>query len=212
MLQFLHMYMTTRKIIALTIWTFVGKVMPLLFNMPSSFVIVFLPRIKHLGSACFQVLLILWLQSLSTVALEPKKVKSVIVFTFPPSICHEVVGLDDMIFVFWMLSFKPAFSPSFSSRGSLVPPHFLPLEQYHLHIRGYQYFSQQSGLQLVTGCELVSELGIIFQIWVYQGWCLWEHILPCSKHLRFVVIPRCGHRVSSQSTEALRIYVNINYC
>ena len=100
MLQFLHLYMTTRKIIALTIWTFVGKVMPLLFNMPSSFVIVFLPRIKHLGSACFQVLLILWLQSLSTVALEPKKVKSVIVFTFPPSICHEVVGLDDMIFVF----------------------------------------------------------------------------------------------------------------
>ena len=159
--------------------------MPLLFNMPSSFVIVFLPRTKHLGSACFQVLLILWLHSLSTVTLEPRKVKSVIVFTFSPFICHEVVGLDDMIFVFWMLSFKPAFSPSFSSRGSLVSLHFLPLEWYHLHIRGYQYFSQQSWLQLVTGCELLSELGIIFQIWVYQGWYLREHILPYSKHLPF---------------------------
>ena len=100
MLQFSLLYLTTGKIIALTIWTFVGKVMPLLFNTLSSFVIVFLPRTKHLGSACFQAFLILWLQSLSTVTLEPKKVKSVIVFTFSPSICHEVVGLDDVIFFF----------------------------------------------------------------------------------------------------------------
>ena len=80
--------------------------MSLLFNMLSRFVIAFLPRSKHL--------LILWLQSLSAVILKPKKIKSVTVSNFPPSICHEVMGLDDMILVLWMLSFKPAFSLSFS--------------------------------------------------------------------------------------------------
>ena len=84
--------MTTGKTIALTRRTFVGKVMSLLFNMMSRLVIAFLPRSKHL--------LILWLQSLSTVILEPKKIKSVTVSTFPPSICHEVKGLDAMILVF----------------------------------------------------------------------------------------------------------------
>ena len=76
----------------------------LLFNMLSMFVIAFLPRSKHL--------LILWLQSPSAVILEPKKRKSVTVSTFSPSICHEVTEPDAMIFVFWMLSFKPAFSLS----------------------------------------------------------------------------------------------------
>ena len=63
--------------------------------------------------------------------------------TFPSSICHEGIGPDAMIFVFWMLSFKPAFSfSSFtSSRGSLVPPHFWPLNWYHLHIWSCWYFS-----------------------------------------------------------------------
>ena len=83
---------------SLTRWTFVGKVIFLLFNM-SRLVIAFLPRSKHL--------LISWLQSPSTVILEPKKIKSVIV---SPSISHEVRGLDAIIFIFWMLSFKPAFS------------------------------------------------------------------------------------------------------
>ena len=88
--------------IALTRWTFVGKVMSLLFNKLSRLVIAFLPRSKNL--------LILWLQSPSAVILKPPKIKSVTVFTVSPSICHEVMGLDAIILVFWMLSFKPIFS------------------------------------------------------------------------------------------------------
>ena len=105
-------YMTIGKTIALTRWTFVGKVMSLLFNMLSRLVIAFLPRSKHL--------LISWLQSPSEVILESKKRKSVTPFI---SIFHEVMGPDDMILVFWMLNFKPAFSlTSFpTSRDSLVP-------------------------------------------------------------------------------------------
>ena len=84
---------------------FVGKVMSLLFNMLSRLVIAFLPRNKRL--------LISWLQSPSAVILEPPKIKSFTVSTVSPSICHEVMGLDAMILVFWMLSFKSAFSLSF---------------------------------------------------------------------------------------------------
>ena len=91
--QLLHPYMTTGKIIALTRQTFVGKVMSLLFHMLSVLVIAFLPRSKHP--------LISWLQSPFTVILEPKKIKSVSASTFSPSICHEVIGLDAMIFVFF---------------------------------------------------------------------------------------------------------------
>jgi len=94
MVQLSYPYMTTGKGIALTRWTLVGNVIFLLFILW----ICFLPRSRHL--------LILWLQSLSTVILEPKKIKSVTVSTFSPSICHEVMGLDAMILVFWMLSFK----------------------------------------------------------------------------------------------------------
>ena len=96
-----HPYMTTGKTIALTRRTFVGKVMSLLLNMLSRLVITFLPRSKHL--------LISWLQSPSVVILEPRKIKSDTVSTVSPSISHEVVGPDAMIFVFWMLSFKPTF-------------------------------------------------------------------------------------------------------
>ena len=76
----------------MTTQTFGSKVLSLLFNMLSRFVIAFLPRSKHL--------LILWLQSLSAVILQPKKIESDTVFTFPASICHEVMGLDAMILVF----------------------------------------------------------------------------------------------------------------
>ena len=76
--------MTTGKTIALSRWTFVGKVMSLLFNMLSKLVITFLPRSKRL--------LISWLQSPSAVILEPKKIKSVTVSIVSPSICHEVIG------------------------------------------------------------------------------------------------------------------------
>ena len=104
--QLSHPYMTTRKTIALTrrtfvgkvmsllfnVRTFVGKVMSLLFNVLSRLVITSLPRNKRL--------LISWLQSPSAVILEPKKIKSDTVSTVSPSISHEVMGLDAMIFVF----------------------------------------------------------------------------------------------------------------
>ena len=99
--QLSHPYMTTGKTIALTRWTFVDKVMSLLFNMLSRLVITFLQRSKHP--------LISWLQTPSAVILEPRKIKSDTVSTVSPSISHEVMGPDAMILVFWMLSFKPTF-------------------------------------------------------------------------------------------------------
>jgi len=96
-----HPYMTTGKTIALTRQTFDGKVLSLPFNMLSSLVISFLPRSKHL--------LISWLQAPSAVILEPPKIKS---DTVSQSTCHEVMGPDAMIFIFWVLSFKPTFSLS----------------------------------------------------------------------------------------------------
>ena len=96
MVQPSHLYMTGRETTALTVWTFASKVMSLVFNMLSRFIIGFLPRRKYL--------LISWLQSTS------KKIKSVTAYTCPLSICHNVMGLDVMILVFWMLSFKAAFS------------------------------------------------------------------------------------------------------
>ena len=115
-----HPYMTIGKIISLTRWIFVNKVMSLLFNTLSRFFIAFLPRSKHL--------LISWLQSSSRVILEPKKIKSLTISTFSPSICHEVIGLNGTILVFWMLSFKLFHSPlTLSSRRSSVPLLYLRL-------------------------------------------------------------------------------------
>ena len=98
MVQLSHLYLATEKLILticiLTIWTFVGKVMSLLFNMLSRFVTALSPRSK--------CLLVSWLQPPSAVILEPKKIKSVITSTFSPSICHEVMGLDAMILVFFL--------------------------------------------------------------------------------------------------------------
>ena len=91
-LQLSHPYLTTGKTIALTRWTFVGKVTSLFFNMLSRLVITFLPRSKHL--------LISWLQSPSAVILEPPKINSATVSTVPPRISHEVMGPDAMILVF----------------------------------------------------------------------------------------------------------------
>ena len=87
--QLSHPYMTTGKTIALTRWTFVDKVISLLFNMLSRLVITLLPRSKHL--------LISWLQSPSAVILEPRKIKSATVSTVFPSICHEAMGPDAVI-------------------------------------------------------------------------------------------------------------------
>ena len=98
--------MATRKTTALTIQTFVGKVMSLLFNTLSRFVITILPRSKRH--------LILQLQSLDTLILEPKKMKPDTISILSPSIHHGMIRLDVMISVFWMLSFKPPFSLSFT--------------------------------------------------------------------------------------------------
>ena len=92
MVQLLHPYMTIGKTIALTRRTFVDKEMSLLFNMLSRLVIAFLARSKHL--------LISWLQSPSVVILKPKKVKFVTVSIVSPSVCHEGMGPDAMIFIF----------------------------------------------------------------------------------------------------------------
>ena len=108
--QLSHPYMTTGKTIALTRQTFIGKVMSLLFNMLSKLVIAFLPKSKRL--------LISWLQSLSAVILESKKIKSVTVSIVSPPICHEVMGLD--------VSQLPHSPLSLSSRSSLVLLRFQP--------------------------------------------------------------------------------------
>ena len=92
MVQLSHPYMTTGKTTGLSIWAFVSKVMSLLFNMLSRFVIPFLPRNKHL--------LISWLQSPPAVISEPPKIKSVTVYIVSPSMYHEVMGPDAIIFVF----------------------------------------------------------------------------------------------------------------
>ena len=102
--QLSHPHVTTGKTTSLTRWTFVGKVISLLFNMLSRLVIAFLPRTKGL--------LISWLLLPSAVILEPKKNRSLTVSIVSTYICHEVMGLDAMILVFWILSFKPTFSLS----------------------------------------------------------------------------------------------------
>ena len=127
MVHLSQLYVTTGKTIALTIQTFVGRGMSLLFNTLSRFVIAFLPRNNHI--------LISWLQSPSTVILGPKR-KSVTAPTFSPSICHAVMGADAIILVFLIFSLKPLFHspPSPSSRCSLVPLHFLPFNNLKIVI------------------------------------------------------------------------------
>ena len=119
--------------------------MSLFFYILSGFVIAFLPSSKCLLSS--------WLQSSSTVILEPKKIKSLTAFSFFPSICHKVMELDAMILVFWMLGLSRFFTLLFHSplsapsRGSLVPLCFLLW--YHLHIPGYWSFSWKSWFQFI---------------------------------------------------------------
>ena len=102
MIQLSHTYLTPGKNKALTRWTIVGKVMSMFINKPSRFIITFLPTTKHL--------LISWLQSPSTVILEPRKIKSDTASIVSPSISHEMMGPDAIILVSCMLSFKPTFS------------------------------------------------------------------------------------------------------
>ena len=139
--------MNTGKTIALTIQTFVGKVMSLLFNTVSSFVIAFLPRSK--------CLLISWLQSSSAMILEPKKIRSVTVSIFSPSICHEVMGLDVMILVFWMLSFKPAFF--FGVGGGVA----LFLNVCHVRVKSAFSCSSFTLTERLSGSSLLSAIRVV---------------------------------------------------
>ena len=118
MVQLSHPHMTTGKTIALTIWTFVRKVMSLHFSMLTRFVMAFLPKSKCL---------LIQSHLVTAVILEPKKTKSVTAFTFSPSICHEVMGSDAMILVYECCILREVFhSPLLpSSRGALVPLHYL---------------------------------------------------------------------------------------
>ena len=131
MIQLSLPYITTGKKHSFDYMDLCHKLMSLLFNMLSRFVIAFLPRSKRLS--------ISWLQSQSAVILDPKKINSVAVSIVSPSLCHEVMGLVGMILVFWMWSFKPAFSLfiTFIKRVSSVSLYFLPLGWWHLHIWSY---------------------------------------------------------------------------
>ena len=155
--QLSHPYMTTGKTIALTRQTFVGKVMSLLFNMLSRLVITFLPRSKHL--------LISWLQSPSAVILEPPKIKSDTVSTVSPSISYEVKRPDAMIFIFWMLSFKPTFS----------------LSSFTFNKRLFSY-SSLSAIRVVLSAYLqllIFSLKSWFQLVLHPPW----HFTWCALHI-----------------------------
>ena len=135
--------MTTGKTIALTRQKFVGKLMSLLVNTLLRIVIAFIPRSKHL--------LISWLKSPSAMIWEPTKIKSLTVSIVPPSICHDVMGLDAMILVFWVLSFKPVFSlSSFTLIKRLFSSSLLSaIRMMSSAYWGYWHFSWQSWFHLV---------------------------------------------------------------
>ena len=175
MIQLLYLYMTTGKTTALAKWTFVGKVMSLLFNMLSRLVIAFPPRSKHL--------LISWLLSSSTMILEPKKI-NLSLFPFSPSIYHEVIdgtGYHDLSFLnveFQACFFYSPLSPS--SRGSWVPLHFLPLEWYYLHIRDLLIFLLAI---LIPACDSSKmAFHMVYSAYVKQD----NNIQPC--HTPFPVL------------------------
>ena len=163
MVQLSHPYMTTGKTIALSRQSFVDRVMSLLFNMLSRFVIAFLPRSKHL--------LISWLQSPSAVILEHKKIKSVTVSIVSSSICREVLGLDAMILVFRRLSFKAHIRDAkmmvSSSHSSGEDKHikkwtFLQCDRHH-HKRCSRYFKTEKREWSVLARECRLSCGQVWQ-------------------------------------------------
>ena len=175
--------MTPEKTIVLTIWTFMGKVMPLSFSRLWRFLIAFLLRNKHL--------LILWFQSPSTVILELKKIKSVIVSTFSPSICYEVVELDAMILAFWMLSLKPvffillfhlhqdSFSSSFLYAISVVSSLYLRLLMFLLAILIPACASSSLAFCMMYSAYRLNKQGDITQPWGTPFSILNQTIVPC---------------------------------
>jgi len=182
MVQLSHLYMTTGKTIALTRRTFVGKVVSLLFNSLSRFVIAFLSRSKRL--------LISWLQSSSAVILGLKKIKAVTVAIVSPSVCHEVMGLDAVIFIFWILSFKPTFSLSsftfikrlFSSSLSAIKvmsSAYLRLLIFLLAILIPAYASSSLGFCMMYTANQLNEQGNNIQPWCTPFPILNQSVVPC---------------------------------
>ena len=175
-------YTTTGKTIALTIQTFVDKVIFLLFNMLSRVFTAFLPRSKHLS--------ISWLQSPSAVIFEPKKINSVTVSIAFPSICHEVMGLDAMIFVFWTLGFKLVFSLSSFKRLFTVILDALCVfvcvcerEILGLQLLGFCLFVCLFLLHLLIFSVMWTDLfnfPVIFGYLVCVFVCVWYRFLVCS--------------------------------
>ena len=160
-----------------------GKVMPLSFSRLWRFLIAFLLRNKHL--------LILWFQSPSTVILELKKIKSVIVSTFSPSICYEVVELDAMILAFWMLSLKPvffillfhlhqdSFSSSFLYAISVVSSLYLRLLMFLLAILIPACASSSLAFCMMYSAYRLNKQGDITQPWGTPFSILNQTIVPC---------------------------------
>ena len=149
-------------------FAFVGKVLALLFNMLSRFVVAFLPRSKHL--------FISWLQLPFTVILEPKKIKSATVSIFPSSVCHKVVRLDAVILVFWMLSFKPAFSlfsftfikrllsSSLVSAFRVVSPAYLRLLIFFLEILIPDYNSSSPASRMMCSAYKLNKQVTVYNL------------------------------------------------
>ena len=180
--QVSHPCMTTGKTRVLTRQTFVGKVMALLFNILSWLVTSFLPRSKHL--------LISWFQSPSAVIFEPPKIKYLNVSIVSPSICHEVMGPDAMILVFWIFSFKPTFSLSsftlikrlFSSSLSAlraVSPAYLRLLIFLPAILILACASVTPAFRVMHSAEMLSKQGDNIQPWrtPFPHWS--QSIVPC---------------------------------
>ena len=183
MVQLSHLYMTTGNTKDLIVWNWVSKVMSLLFNMLSRFFTASFPWSKPL--------LISWLQSLSAVILESKKIISVTVSTFPPSIYYDMMGPVAMILVFWMLSFKPAFSFSsftfikrFFSSSSLsairvVSSTYLRLLIFLLAILIPAFKSSSLAFQIMYSAYKLNKQGDNMQPWCTAfpilnqsiGWC-----------------------------------------
>ena len=150
--------------------------------MLSTLVITFLPRSKHL--------LISWLQSPSAVILEPKKIKSVTVSSVSPSICHQVMGLDTMIFIIWMLSFKPAslssftlikrlFSSSLLSAIRVPSPAYLRLLIFLPAILILACTSSSPAFHMMYSAYKLNKQGDDIQPWCTPS-PIWNHsIVPC---------------------------------
>ena len=214
--QLSHLYMTTAKTITLTMQTFVGKMMSLLFNTLSRLVIAFLPRSK--------CLLISWLHSLSTVILEPKKTKSITVSMFSPSICHEVMGLDALILAFWMLSFKPAFSLS-----SFTPNSPFRLFSFSsLVLKLFCLFFLEQGNERQESQTLVDKkdppmflfplfLGSYLRYyWIHPRmeqspvWKYWP-LLPSGEKVKWLLWTKCFSQFSSVSQSCLTVCNPMNH-